>query len=118
MKKAIEDAVFQGVSLKASDIPVQPRAAGIDSRLAPIIGENARTQCHGGEESPSPRSPAPEGRGAHLPRDYLHFLTPLPSGEGPGVRASFFSVARAVVSQTWAVTPSKTRPTYQFPDTS
>ena len=51
-------------------------------------------------------------------RDYLHFLTPLPSGEGPGVRTNSFSIARAVVSRTWVVTHSKTRPIYQFPDTS
>src|SRR5664279_4047794 len=49
---------------------------------------------------------ASEGRGADLASDYRAFLTPLPPGEGLGVRILFSSVALAVVSRPLVVTPS------------
>jgi hypothetical protein len=70
VKKAIEDAVFQGVSLKASDIPVQPRAAGIDSRLADGPRSSAITRepsATEGKNHPHPVAPLPKGEGRICP---------------------------------------------------
>jgi hypothetical protein len=86
-----------------------------------MVPDDARerdSRCHGGEESPSPWGPSPEGRGTDLARDYRSLLTPLPSREGPGVRINPASVALAVVSRPRVVTRSFPSDEYQFLDTS
>jgi len=40
--------------------------------------------CHGGGESPSPRGPSPEVRGADLASDHRAFPHPSPSRRGAG----------------------------------
>jgi hypothetical protein len=75
-------------------------------------------QCHGGEYHPHPVAPLPEGEGRILPVITAPFFTPLPSGEGLGVRNTFFSVALAIVSPPRVVTRSNPTPEYQFLDTS
>ena len=61
---------------------------------------------HEVEELPSPCGPSPAGRGTDLASDYLPLLTPLPPGEGPGVRMNLSSVALAIISRPPVVTHS------------
>jgi hypothetical protein len=87
------------------------------TRMGPDHPRERDAHCHGGGESASPRGPSPFGRGADLASDYRSFLTPLPPGEGPGVRINSSSVALAVVSRLRVVTHSNPSPEYQFLDT-
>ena len=82
--------------------------------MVPTILENAMATATEGVNHPHPAAPLPKGEGRILPVITAHFLTPLPSGEGPGVRIKASSVALAIVLQPRVVT----RPEDQLLDTS
>jgi hypothetical protein len=71
-----------------------------------------------GEYRPHPVAPLPEGEGRILPVITAPSLTPLPPGEGSGVRNTCSSVALAIVSRPRAVTHWIPSPECQFLDTS
>jgi hypothetical protein len=71
-----------------------------------------------GAYHPHPVVPFPRGEGRIVPVMTATFPTPLPAGEGSGVRHTCSAVALAIVSRPRVVTPLNPSPEYQFLDAS
>ena len=80
--------------------------------------KNAMTTATEGEYHPHPVAPLSVGEGRILPVNTAPFLTPLPAGEGSGVRITCSSVVLAIVSRPRVVTLLNPSPEFQFLDTS
>ena len=63
-------------------------------RLVPTMDEDPMAAATEGENYPHPVAPLPQGEGRILPVITALFLTPLPSGEGLGVRTTCSSMHR------------------------